>query len=98
MQLETTPALHVFSVHLPSAVDPQMVTVFQKHGGRVRVVVDLWHLQKDAHFEWELVMNLRDVDISSVRAVFEAGGHLAIHVRRRPLQAVNTPSPSIVVL
>ena len=36
-----------------------------------------------AHYEWEVVFSPADVDMMSVRAVFEAG-QLMIHVRRRP--------------
>ena len=37
-----------------------------------------------AHYEWEVVFSPADVDMMSVRAVFEADGQLMIHVRRRP--------------
>ncbi len=36
-----------------------------------------------AHYEWEVLFSPADVDMMSVRAVFEAG-QLMIHVRRRP--------------
>ena len=36
-----------------------------------------------AHYEWEVVFAPGDVDMLSVRAVFEADGQLLIHVRRR---------------
>ena len=37
-----------------------------------------------AHYEWEVVFSPADVDMMSVRAVFEPSGQLLIHVRRRP--------------
>ena len=47
-----------------------------------------------AHYEWEVTFAPADVDMMSVRAVFESDGQLVIHVRRR-LGAEGLPAPVI---
>ncbi|KAH9924111.1 hypothetical protein B0H21DRAFT_696067 [Amylocystis lapponica] len=86
MTVRTTPAAHTLDVHLPHAdqcrLMPEMVTVAARQGARLRVVVDYWALERDAHFEWEVAFVHADVDLSAVRAVLAPDGHLAIRVRR----------------
>ena len=49
-----------------------------------------------AHYEWEVVFSPADVDMMSVRAVFEADGQLLIHVRRRAgAAAEGLPQPQV---
>ncbi|KAI0707028.1 hypothetical protein C8Q76DRAFT_629119 [Earliella scabrosa] len=83
MRLHSTPSQHTLAVLLPEGLAPEMVTVSAKKGARLAVVADLWHRENDSHYEWEVVFWPPDVDMMSVRAVFEASGELLIHVRRR---------------
>ncbi|KAI0749282.1 hypothetical protein C8Q80DRAFT_1218506 [Daedaleopsis nitida] len=84
MRLLSTAGQHTLAVNLPEGLAPEMVTVSAKKGARLAVVADLWHREDDSHYEWEAVFAPADVDMLSVRAVFEAHGQLLIHVRRRP--------------
>ncbi|RDX56938.1 hypothetical protein OH76DRAFT_1334795 [Lentinus brumalis] len=83
MRLQSTQSQHILAVLLPEGLAPEMVTVSAKKGARLAVVADLWHREHDSHYEWEVLFSPADVDMMSVRAVFEAG-QLMIHVRRRP--------------
>ncbi|KAH9921200.1 uncharacterized protein BXZ73DRAFT_91836 [Epithele typhae] len=91
MRVHSTPSLHTLAVRLPAGLSPEMVTVAAKKGARLSVVADLWHLENDSHYEWEVVFAPGDVDMMSVRAVFEQDGQLAIHVRRR-MSAMGEPA------
>ncbi|KAI1797057.1 hypothetical protein LXA43DRAFT_878856 [Ganoderma leucocontextum] len=84
MVVRSTVAQHTLAVRLPEGLAPEMVTISAKKGARLAVVADLWHREDDSHYEWEVVFSPADVDMMSVRAVFEADGQLVIHVRRRP--------------
>ncbi|PIL35330.1 hypothetical protein GSI_02055 [Ganoderma sinense ZZ0214-1] len=88
MLVRSTQAQHTLAVRLPAGLAPEMVTISAKKGARLAVVADLWHREDDSHYEWEVVFSPADVDMMSVRAVFEADGQLMIHVRRRPAAAV----------
>ncbi|KAJ8496816.1 hypothetical protein ONZ51_g865 [Trametes cubensis] len=94
MRLLTTTGEHRLAVRLPEGLSPEMVTVCAKKGARLSVVADLWHRESDSHYEWEVTFAPADVDMMSVRAVFESDGQLVIHVRRRP-GAEGLPAPVI---
>ncbi|KAM5539281.1 hypothetical protein V8D89_007154 [Ganoderma adspersum] len=79
----STQGQHTLAVRLPEGLAPEMVTISAKKGARLAVVADLWHREDDSHYEWEVVFSPADVDMMSVRAVFDADGQLMIHVRRR---------------
>ncbi|KAI0671361.1 hypothetical protein C8Q78DRAFT_973440 [Trametes maxima] len=83
MRLRSTAAEHTLAVRLPEGLAPEMVTVCAKKGTRLSVVADLWHLECDSHYEWEVAFAPLDVDMRSVKAVFEPDGQLVIHIRRR---------------
>ncbi|KAI0822571.1 hypothetical protein BC628DRAFT_1327016 [Trametes gibbosa] len=94
MRVHSTVGEHRLVVRLPEGLAPEMVTVCAKRGARLSVVADLWHRESDSHYEWEVAFAPSDVDMMSVRAVFEPDGQLVIHVRRR-LGADGLPSPKI---
>ncbi|KAI0366164.1 hypothetical protein BV20DRAFT_952938 [Pilatotrama ljubarskyi] len=94
MRLRSTPAEHTLSVRLPQGLAPEMVTVCAKKGARLSVVADLWHRESDCHYEWEVAFSPADVDMMSVRAVFDPDGLLVIHVRRKSIMD-GLPSPKI---
>ncbi|KAI9061178.1 hypothetical protein FKP32DRAFT_1576615 [Trametes sanguinea] len=94
MRLLSTRGEHTLTVHLPEGLAPEMVTVCAKKGARLSVVADLWHREHDSHYEWEVSFSPADVDMLSVRAVFEADGQLTIHVRRRR-DSNGSPPPRI---
>ncbi|KAI0760996.1 hypothetical protein BD413DRAFT_486809 [Trametes elegans] len=97
MRLRSSAAEHTLAVRLPGGLAPEMVTVSAKKGARLAVVADLWNSEHDSHYEWEVAFSPADVDMMSVRAVFEADGELVIHVRRKsvveglPLPTIHTP-------
>ncbi|KAL7278936.1 hypothetical protein ACG7TL_006767 [Trametes sanguinea] len=94
MRLLSTRGEHTLTVYLPEGLAPEMVTVCAKKGARLSVVADLWHREHDSHYEWEVTFSPADVDMLSVRAVFEADGQLTIHVRRRR-DSDGSPPPRI---
>ena len=49
-----------------------------------------------AHYEWEVVFSPGDVDMNTVRAVFEANGQLKIHVRRQMIMRDREFPPPLV--
>ncbi|KAJ3483308.1 hypothetical protein NLI96_g6406 [Meripilus lineatus] len=81
MKLTSTMVEHTFDVWLPKELLSEMVTVSAKRGNRVDVVADIWHQEKDSHYEWEIAFPPHDVDMSSIR-VDLAHGHLTIRARR----------------
>ncbi|KAI0787310.1 hypothetical protein C8Q74DRAFT_1196619 [Fomes fomentarius] len=95
MRLHSTSAQHTLAVCLPEGLAPEMVTVSAKKGARLAVVADLWHREDDSHYEWEVMFSPGDVDMMSVRAVFEANGQLKINVRRRGNLDRDFPPPLI---
>ncbi|KAF9802975.1 hypothetical protein IEO21_09769 [Rhodonia placenta] len=86
---------HRFSAQLRQGLSPEMVTVYAKRGSRVAVVVDAWNVEKESHYEWEIVFHPRDVDMASVRVVLEADGELLMTVRRRGYGVGSTACPVI---
>ncbi|EJF58617.1 hypothetical protein DICSQDRAFT_66618 [Dichomitus squalens LYAD-421 SS1] len=83
MLLYSTPLQHTLEVRLPAGLSSEMVTISVKKGARLAVVADLWHREHDSHYEWEVLFAQSDVDMASIRAVFDVNGQLVIHVRRR---------------
>ncbi|KAI0635550.1 hypothetical protein C8Q77DRAFT_1071575 [Trametes polyzona] len=94
MRVHSTAVEHTLTVRLPEGLAPEMVTVCAKKGARLSVVADLWHLESDSHYEWEVAFAPLDVDMMTVRAVFEPDGRLVIHVRRRSC-VDGLPSPKV---
>ena len=112
---------HTLSIALPrpggAPLDPEMITVSARRGGRLVVVADAWHLEHDCerpffffgnagsshslsvrrrgvfvslffffagHYEWQVALPPREVDLGAVRARFGEDGTLVIDVPRRP--------------
>jgi len=60
-----------------------MVTISAKKGDRLAVVADAWHMEEDCHYEWQIRFAPHDIDMNSIRALFDDKGHLTINVQRR---------------
>ncbi|KAJ6590963.1 hypothetical protein DFH09DRAFT_907956 [Mycena vulgaris] len=73
---------YTFDISLPTAIKPEMVTITTAKGDKLRIVADAWHLESDCHYEWEILFRPHDVDISAIRAKFDAQGHLTISAGR----------------
>ncbi|KAK7042447.1 hypothetical protein R3P38DRAFT_316863 [Favolaschia claudopus] len=83
LRIDTSTSEYVLDVALPVVIKPEMVTVSTAKGAKLRIVADAWHLEKDCHFEWEIVFATGDVDITSIRAKFGEEGHLVVRAGRR---------------
>ncbi|KAJ7628413.1 hypothetical protein FB45DRAFT_834338 [Roridomyces roridus] len=87
------PPLHVHAsadkytldIALPVEIKPEMVTITTAKGDRLKIVADVWHLESDCHYEWEIVFPPEDVQLSTIRAKFSAEGHLSVSAGRRRL-------------
>jgi hypothetical protein len=50
MSINSCPSKHTLEVHLPSAIQPEMVTISAKKGNRLVIVADAWHMETDCKF------------------------------------------------
>ncbi|KAI6033355.1 hypothetical protein EDC04DRAFT_2523361, partial [Pisolithus marmoratus] len=80
MTTQSSSTLHTFSVVLPHAVPPEMITVSAKKGDRLDVVADAWHMEHDCHYGWEISFAPGDADMSTVRARLNQERELVIEV------------------
>ncbi|KAK7019824.1 hypothetical protein R3P38DRAFT_2782131 [Favolaschia claudopus] len=83
LRIDTSTREYVLDVVLPVEIKPEMVTLSTLKGDKLRIVADAWHLEKDCHFEWEIVFAPGDVDMTSIRAKFGEEGHLVVRAGRR---------------
>ncbi|KAF9463962.1 hypothetical protein BDZ94DRAFT_1163053 [Collybia nuda] len=82
MNMTSSRDKHTLHVQLPTAIQPEMITVSANKGDKLKVVADAWHMENDCHYEWQISFPPHDIDMSSVHAKFEANGHLVIDIRR----------------
>ncbi|KAJ6613605.1 hypothetical protein B0H10DRAFT_1805231 [Mycena sp. CBHHK59/15] len=85
MDIITSPTNYVFDLLLPVAIKPEMVTITTAKGDKLKIVADAWHLEADCHYEWQITFPPHDVDISTIRAKFDAQGRLTVSAGRRAL-------------
>ncbi|KAJ6463935.1 hypothetical protein C8R45DRAFT_840662 [Mycena sanguinolenta] len=82
MHISSSTSEHTLRICLPIGIRSEMVTISTAKGDRLKIVADVWHLEADCHFEWEVVFAPRDVDVTSIRAKFEEEGILTIRAGR----------------
>ncbi|KAJ3548494.1 hypothetical protein NMY22_g1239 [Coprinellus aureogranulatus] len=84
MTVASSVYFYTLSVQLPTAIQPEMVTVCANKGDKLKVVADAWHMENESHYEWQITFPPRDVDMSAVHARFDDSKNLTIDVRRLP--------------
>ncbi|KAH6913584.1 hypothetical protein BKA70DRAFT_725706 [Coprinopsis sp. MPI-PUGE-AT-0042] len=84
MQVTSSVYAYTLSVQLPAAIQPEMVTVCANKGDKIKVVADVWHLEDESHYEWQIAFPPYDIDMGNVHARFDDSRNLTIDVRRIP--------------
>ncbi|TFK27948.1 hypothetical protein FA15DRAFT_585377 [Coprinopsis marcescibilis] len=84
MQIASTVYNYTLSVQLPAAIQPEMVTVCANKGDRIKVVADVWHMENESHYEWQISFPPHDIDMGAIHARFDDTRSLTIDVRRIP--------------
>ena len=84
MQIMSSVHAYTLSVQLPAQIQPEMVTVCANKGDKIKVVADVWHLEDESHYEWQIAFPPYDIDMGNVHARFDDSRNLTIDVRRIP--------------
>ncbi|KZP17718.1 hypothetical protein FIBSPDRAFT_830296 [Athelia psychrophila] len=82
MHVVSTASGYTLNAQLPIDIQPEMITVSAKKGDRIAVVADVWHMETDCHYEWQIQFP-HDINMNSVRVIVGKGGQLTIHAPKR---------------
>ncbi|KZT67912.1 hypothetical protein DAEQUDRAFT_672243 [Daedalea quercina L-15889] len=86
MFMQRSSEQYTFCARVPKGLSTEMVTVYVKRGCRLAVVADAWHLEHDAHYNWEIAFMPDDVNLRRVHVVLDVSGNLTVTVPRRRIR------------
>ncbi|KIM80386.1 hypothetical protein PILCRDRAFT_73151 [Piloderma croceum F 1598] len=82
MHITPSDSKYILNVQLPTEIQREMVTVSAKKGNRIAIVADVWHMEEDCHYEWQIRFSPYDINMTSIRVILDDDAQLTIHVER----------------
>jgi len=83
MHITPSSSKYLLNVQLPTEMQREMITVSVKKGDIIAVVADVWHMEEDCHYEWQIQFAPHDINMNSIRVVFDDEAQLTIRIERR---------------